>query len=158
MFTTRKILAGAAGGLVGGAVFGMMMAKMGMLPMIGKMVGVPTVAAGWIVHLAISAAIGASFGVLLGWLVTGRISGLVFGTAYGAAWWLLGPLTLMPLMMGMGLGVNWNLAAAEAMLPSLLGHAVFGLVMGPSYDLVRRRLASGRATVNRAAREAEVVA
>jgi hypothetical protein len=131
---------------------------MGMLPMIGKMVGVPTVAAGWIVHLTISAAIGASFGVLLGWLVTGQIGGLVFGTAYGTAWWFLGPLTLMPLMMGMGLGVNWNLAAAQAMLPSLLGHAVFGLVMGPSYDLVRRRLAGGRSTADRSAREVEVVA
>ena len=158
MFTTRKMLAGGVGGLLGGAVFGMMMAKMGMLPMIGKMVGMPTVAAGWIVHLGISAAIGTSFGVLLGWLVTGRISGLVFGTAYGSAWWLLGPLTLMPLMMGMGLGVNWNLAAAQAMLPSLLGHAVFGLVMGLGYDLVLRRLASGRSTAARSTREAEVVA
>ena len=66
MFGTRKILAGASSGVVGGLIFGLMMAKMGTLPMIGKMIGSPTVAAGWLVHLGISAAIGASFAVLLG--------------------------------------------------------------------------------------------
>lgn len=61
MFGTKKLIAGVAAGLAGGLVFGMMMAKMGMLPMIGKMVGSPTVAAGWLVHLGISASIGGSF-------------------------------------------------------------------------------------------------
>ena len=49
-------------------------------------------------------------------------------------WWVLGPLTLMPLMMGMGLGVNWNLGAAQAMLPSLMGHVIFGLLLGFVYS------------------------
>jgi hypothetical protein len=39
----------------------------------------------------------------------------------------------MPLMLGMGLGVNWNLAAAVQFLPSLLGHLVFGAVLGTTY-------------------------
>ena len=38
-------------------------------------------------------------------------------------------LTLMPLFLGMGLGANWNLNAAQNMLPSLMGHVVFGLVI-----------------------------
>ena len=46
---------------------------------------------------------------------------------------MLGPLTLMPLMLGMGLGVNWNLAAATKFLPSLMGHMIFGAVLGASY-------------------------
>jgi hypothetical protein len=158
MFGTRKILAGASSGVVGGLVFGLMMAKMGTLPMIGKMIGSPTVAAGWLVHLGISAAIGVSFAVLLGWLVSGRTSSVVFGTAYGAAWWLIGPLTLMPLMMGLGLGVNWNLAAAQTMLPSLMGHVVFGAVLGLTYHPVLRRLANRRSTAARAEQEAEVAA
>jgi len=40
----------------------------------------------------------------------------------------------MPLFMGMGLGVNWNAAAATNMLPSLMGHAIFGLVLGLVYS------------------------
>ena len=158
MFGTKKILAGAVGGIVGGLVFGLMMAKMGTLPMIGRMIGSPTIAAGWLVHLAISASIGASFAVLLGWLVAGRTSSVVFGTAYGMVWWLLGPLTLMPLMMGMGLGVNWNLAAAQTMLPSLMGHAGFGMVLGLTYQPVLRRLANRRSAAAREEQEAEAAA
>jgi len=109
-------------------------------------------------HLAISAFIGTSFAVILGWLVTGRISSLVFGTLYGAAWWLLGPLTLMPLMMGMGLGVNWNLEAAQAMLPSLMGHMIFGVVKGLAYVPLRQWLAGRRPEAGRKRAEAEVVA
>ena len=41
----------------------------------------------------------------------------------------------MPLFMGMGLGVNWNAAAATNMLPSLMGHLVYGAVLGLTYAL-----------------------
>ena len=37
---------------------------------------------------------------------------------------------LMPLFMGMGVGVNWNTAAAANMLPSLAGHLIFGAISG----------------------------
>jgi len=36
--------------------------------------------------------------------------------------------------MGMGFGVNWNAAAAQNMLPSLMGHIIFGLVLGFAYS------------------------
>ena len=130
---TKRIIHGIVGGLVGGVIFGLMMAKMGTLPMIGKMVGAPNAVAGFLVHLGISASIGASYGMLLGGLVRSRTGHLLAGLAYGSTWWVLGPLTLMPLFMGMGLGVNWNVAAATAMLPSLMGHAIFGLALGFAY-------------------------
>ena len=126
----QRVIRGSFAGIIGGMVFGIMMAMMGMLPMIGKMVGVPNAVSGFLVHLVISASIGGSFGVLFGGWVQGRGASLTAGLLYGSAWWLLGPLTLMPLFMGMGLGVNWNAGAAQAMLPSLMGHAIFGLVMG----------------------------
>jgi hypothetical protein len=129
-----KIKQGVIGGIMGGLVFGAMMAKMGMLPMIGKMAGQPNAIAGFLVHMVISAGIGGSFGFLLGGVAKNTVSSLVSGLAYGSLWWVLGPLTLMPLMMGMGLGVNWNAAAASNMLPSLMGHMVFGLVMGFAYS------------------------
>ncbi len=44
----------------------------------------------------------------------------------------------MPLFMGMGLGVNWNAAAAAAMLPSLVGHLVYGGILGLAYTWLRR--------------------
>ena len=136
----RAIWSGIIGGLAGGVVFGMMMAMMGVLPMIGKMVGQPSALVGFAVHMMISAGIGASFAVLFGRVVHTARSGLLAGMSYGGIWWVLGPLILMPWMMGMGFGTNLNLAAAGAALPSLMGHLVYGLVLGLVDILVTRRL------------------
>ncbi len=139
----RNIRVGAYGGIAGGVVFGLMMAQMGMLPMIGKMVGHPSAVTGFLVHLVISAGIGGSFAALFHSVVQSRTAGLGYGLTYGATWWFLGPLTLMPLMMGMGLGVNWNAAGASQMLPSLFGHLVYGAVLGLTYTRLRGRAYEG---------------
>jgi len=138
-FQAKQITHGIYGGLAGGVVFGVMMGMMGMLPMIGKMVGQPTAVVGFIVHLVISAVIGIVFSVTLGRCATDIGKGLGNGLLYGGVWWLLGPLTLMPLFMGMGLGVNWNLMAATKMLPSLMGHLIFGAILGIVYVLLQKR-------------------
>jgi len=36
--------------------------------------------------------------------------------------------------------VNWTIAAAQQMLPSLMGHMLFGLVLGTTYVLLRVRM------------------
>jgi len=124
----KGITRGIIGGLAGGALFGAMMGAMGMLPMIGKMVGHPSAAAGFLVHMMLSAVIGAAYGLTFGRMADGVRGGSVLGLVYGAGWWVLGPLTLMPLMMGMGL--HWSVGAAVHMFPSLMGHMMFGLVLG----------------------------
>ncbi len=134
----KQIICGIFGGLAGGLVFGAMMGMMGMLPMVGKLVEQPSAGMGFIVHLVNSAIIGAGFAFVLGRLVTSIGSGLRYGLLYGGAWWLLGPLTLMPLFMGMGLGVNWNFTSALNMLPSLMGHLIYGAVLGISYVSLQR--------------------
>ncbi len=133
---------GVYGGLAGGVVFGAMMAMMGMLPMIGNMVGIPSAWVGLFVHLIISAAIGGSFAVLLD--ASGQRGGVGSGLAYGFAWWILGPLTLMPFFMGMGLGVNWNVAAMGQAMPSLVGHLIFGAVLGVTYRWLRQPAGTAR--------------
>ena len=135
----RTITLGVYGGLAGGVVFGAMMGMMGMLPMIGKMVGHPSAITGFLVHLVNSAIIGAGFAVVFGRSVSGIGGGVSTGLLYGGFWWFLGPLTLMPLFMGMGLGVNWNAAAAVTMLPSLMGHLVYGAILGASFAWLRER-------------------
>ena len=135
----RNIVRGILWGLAGGLVFGAMMGMMGMLPMIAKMVGQPSAAVGFFVHLIISATIGVGFSITLGRYATDIGKGLGNGLLYGGVWWLLGPLTLMPLFMGMGLGVNWNLMAATKMMPSLMGHLIFGAILGIVYVLLQKR-------------------
>jgi uncharacterized membrane protein YagU involved in acid resistance len=136
---TKRIIHGVYGGLLGGLAFGAMMAGMGVLPMIGKMVGQPSNEVGFLVHMANSAIIGAGFAVVFHRFSTRISGGLRNGLLYGGVWWLLGPLTLMPLFLGMGLGVNWNAAAAAKMFPSLIGHLMYGAILGTVYSWLQAR-------------------
>ena len=141
----ERIKLGAYSGVAGGIIFGMMMGMMGMLPMVGMMAGSSSAAVGFLVHMGISTVIGAGFGVLLGATAHRMKPALGAGMAYGFAWWLLGPLTLMPLFMGMGLGANWSTGAMAQAMPSLMGHVLFGAVVGFTYHRLllgsRRQLA-----------------
>jgi hypothetical protein len=139
MFNSAQLRNGIIGGLAGGIIFGAMMGVMGMLPMIGKMVGQPSAIVGFGVHMVISTFIGLGFAVVFDRAITGLKNGAGFGISYGILWWILGPLTLMPLMMGMDLGVNWTAAAAVKMLPSLFGHAIYGVILGAFYGGLKNR-------------------
>jgi len=108
---SSRIGASIAAGLIAGVAFGMMVqnmmaptpdgGQMPMIAMVGKIVGSPTAVAGWLHHLFNSAVIGAVFGWLLGTRVHGLGSGVVWGVTYGFAWWILGGLVLMPVLLGM---------------------------------------------------------
>jgi uncharacterized membrane protein YagU involved in acid resistance len=122
---SRQLIAGVAGGIAGGAVFGAMMHMQGMIGMIAGLVGAEGSGAGWAVHLGISALIGLGFAIVFGRLVTGWGAGAGLGLAYGAVWWVLGPLVIMPAWMGMPLfQIN------ETAFMSLMGHLVYGTVLG----------------------------
>jgi hypothetical protein len=145
---SARIGAAIGAGLIAGIVFGVMMqlmmaptpegARMPMLAMVGQIVGSPTIVAGWLYHLFNSAVIGAVFGWLLGSRVHGYASGLGWGTAYGVAWWIIGGLILMPILLGMS-------AFAPLMMPSmrivaiasLIGHVIYGAILGDAYTWLR---------------------
>jgi uncharacterized membrane protein YagU involved in acid resistance len=133
----RSILLGTGAGLVGGAVFGMMMGMMNMLPMVAMLVKSDNPVVGFIVHMLISAAIGASFGAIMAVLpAQGRIGTIIAGTIYGAIWWVLGALILMPLMLGMS---EMVLKVGDMQWTSLMGHVIFGAVTGLVYSLLNNR-------------------
>ena len=104
--------------------------------MIGKMVGYPNAVVGFLVHLVISAGHRRqSFGLLLGPVVTGKRQRIERG--HGLRSGLVGAGPLDPdaaCSWAWASGVNWNTTAAPSMLPSLMGHAIFGLVLGFVYS------------------------
>ena len=124
----RSIGAGAAAGLVGGALFGMMMTAMGMMEMVAGLVESSSVAVGWLVHLVISAIFGAVYALVLGRPTTSYGRGVGLGLAYGLVVWVVGPLLVMPLWMGMP-----PFVIEQPQLMSMMGHAVFGLAVGLAY-------------------------
>ncbi|WP_053617037.1 hypothetical protein [Nocardiopsis sp. NRRL B-16309] len=128
-----RVWRGAIAGIGGGIVFGILMAMMGMLPMIAMMVGSESAVVGMAVHLVISAGVGLGFGVLAGPL-TARLGMLLgAGAVYGMVWWVLGPLVLMPAMMGMPL-----FTVDQTAMMSLMGHVIYGLATAGAFYALSR--------------------
>ncbi len=133
---------GAVAGLAGGVVFGILMAMMGILPMVGMLIGVENAFVGFLVHLVNSAIIGAIFGVLVAG-IAGRIWPLLgAGMIYGVVWWVLGALIIMPLWLSVTADPTMKdmvLTVGKDQWMSLMGHVIFGLVAaGVLYGLHRR--------------------
>ncbi|MBG6218227.1 F0F1-type ATP synthase assembly protein I [Arthrobacter sp. CAN_A6] len=130
-----RAVAGIVGGLAGGAVFGILMAMMGMLPMIASLVGSTSVGVGLAVHLVISVLIGLALTIPAAGLLSGSLlKSILVGALYGALWWVLGPLLIMPGMMGMPL---FTLDGAS--VTSLMGHVIYGLILGLVAAMITRR-------------------
>jgi hypothetical protein len=141
MHMRSRIGASIVAGVVAGLVFGMMMhvmtaptpdgGRMPVIAMVGQIVGSPTILAGWVYHLFNSAVIGAIFGWLLGPRVHGYGAGLAWGAAYGFAWWILGGLVLMPVLLGMPAFAPLMMTEMQMVaVGSLVGHLIYGLVLG----------------------------
>lgn len=103
---------------------------MGMPPMnIGEMLGSMmggVVALGWAAHFMI----GVALAVVYAAVASGRLPGPapVRGALFGLAPWLMAQLVVMP-MMGAGLFSGSAMVAAG----SLMGHLVYGAVLGAVY-------------------------
>src|SRR5690349_14520569 len=136
-------------GLVGGLAFGAAMLQLGVLPTIASLVRASSPQIGVLVHMAIAVIVGAGFGVLVSQQRAGAGETFFWGLTYGAVWWFLGPLTLLPLLLGRGLA--WGLAAAQAAFPSLLGHLVYGGCTALAFVALRRRPRLGHLAVARGA-------
>ncbi|MCU0476935.1 MAG: DUF1440 domain-containing protein [Anaerolineae bacterium] len=134
---TQHLVNGVIGGAVGGVAFGVMMGMQGMLPMVGMLIGQDNAVVGFVVHMLISAFIGATFGVIASRVGGGKLpTTLIVGTLYGVVWWVLGALILMPLMLGMNAMV---LQVGQMQINSLIGHAIFGVLMGGVYHVASSR-------------------
>lgn len=134
--TLRSLGWGALASLVGGVLFSLVMASTGALARIAGVVGGTSPVVGFLLHLLISAPIGMSYGLLFQRESPSVGAGVVWGMLYGLAWWFLGPLTLLPIMLGGSF--TWTPAAANAALPELVGHLLYGAVTAAVFLLLER--------------------
>jgi uncharacterized membrane protein YagU involved in acid resistance len=132
----KMVGAGALAGLGGGVLFGAMMGMMGMLPMVGMLIGQENSTIGFIVHLVISAILGAVYGAFAG-RVSGGGANFVAGVIYGLIWWVLGALVMMPLMLGMN---EMVFQIGQPQWMSLIGHVIYGVATAFLVPPISQRL------------------
>ncbi len=133
----RALGRGAASGLVGGAVFTLVMLQIGFLPQVASLVDSASPRSGLLVHFAIAVLIGMSYGVLFRRQSFDLSSALGWGMAYGFLWWILGALTLMPVFLGSG--PQWAASTAAETFPALVGHLGYGASLGVAFFLLEAR-------------------
>ena len=137
---TRSVRAagrGALAGLVGGMLFTVVMVQIGFLPTVANLIGSASALTGFVVHLVIACLIGISYGLLFRRQSYDVGSALGWGVSYGFFWWILGPLTLMPSLLGAT--PEWTVEAAVAAFPSLVGHLAYGAGLALVYYWLEAR-------------------
>ena len=132
----RALVVGGVAGIVGGWAFGKWMAQVNFFPLIAGLVNSDSPPIGMTLHFVIAIFIGASFGVLFQRDVRGFGSSLCWGLAYGVLWWFLGPLTLLPILGGSV--PEWSYEQGGALFGSLVGHVIYGLLLGLVYAALDR--------------------
>lgn len=150
-----RIRSGVFAGLIAGVPFGLAMQMMSaptptggtvpMMLMVAMVVRSQSLLFGWVYALFNSAVIGAIFGWLLGQRVQSFAGSLLWGIVYGAAWWILGGLVLMPWLLGMPPFAPLAMADMRSVaIGSLVGHVLYGLILGLGYVWLEGRRAALR--------------
>ena len=85
----------------------------------------------------ISALIGVTFGLLFRNEAASLGHGIAWGWLFGLIWWYAGPVTLMPLILTGE--CDWSTGAASALLPSMMGHLIYGAVTALTFLILERR-------------------
>ncbi len=132
----RAIWLGAVAGLLGGLVFGIALTNRGMMAGIAGLFHLDNTLLGWVIHLFFSAIIGGLYGFWFSIFkgASKYSDGAANGMTYGFVWWGLGTMTLAPLLQQGS--VAWTLSAVMTAFPSLIGHLVYGLVLGIAFQII----------------------
>jgi FtsH-binding integral membrane protein len=148
----RSLQWGAIAGLTGGIVSSPFLFASHVL---SNIVGVDTHLSafhGLLVHLLVSTIIGMSYGVLFRDEASNLGMASAWGGMFGLIWWYIGPLTLLPLILTGE--VDWRITAVSTLLPSLLGHLIYGACTASVFYIFEYKDANKRVLDSRmAARE-----
>jgi uncharacterized membrane protein YagU involved in acid resistance len=112
------------------------MAQVNFYPLIAGLVGSNSRTVGQWLHFLIAVIIGSTFGLLFQREARGFGSSMTCGVAYGIFWWFLGPLTILPLWLRKPL--DWSNDHSSELFGSLVGHVVYGLIVGLVYAFLDR--------------------
>jgi NADH dehydrogenase len=92
------------------------------------LLGLTSIGAGYLSHLIVAVAAGAGFGIIFRLQANSYAAQISNGMLYGLLWWIVGPLTLSPLLMGRV--PTWGLLEAGHAFFNLIGHIAYGGITG----------------------------
>ncbi len=130
----RDLWSGAGAGLVGGFVLAASSHLQGKMSMAAGLTGLTSSHAALAVQLGIAVVLGAGFGAIFRHQPDSYATSITGGLLYGLLWWIVGPLTLSPLLHGMV--PTWSLEDAVAGFPGLIAHLLYGGVMGVTFYML----------------------
>jgi hypothetical protein len=132
----RAIFVGGFAGVLSGMIFGRWSSAGDYFPLIAGLGEFNSRAATIALEFGVALFIGASFGLLFQRDVRGYGSSMGWGLGFAIFWWFLGPLTLFPLASGLKL--DWSTDHGSELFGSLVGHILYGLILGVAYATIDR--------------------
>jgi len=131
---------GAAASVVGGSLFTVVLLVTGSLQDMAKIFGSSSLTFGVVINMIVSAFIGMSYGLLFRHEAPDAGSAIAWGFVYGLLWWFIGPMTLLPILLGGSF--SWTTGTAASLLPSLIGHLIYGAATAVTFLALERRHAA----------------
>lgn len=128
---SRAIVAGGLAGTFSGLIFGYWMLVGNFFPLLAGFGNFPDHSTSVALQFLIALTLGAVFGVLFQPDVRSYGSCMGWGLGFAILWWFNGPLTIFPAIMGLPL--DWSAENAGGLFGPLIGHILYGLLLGISY-------------------------
>jgi len=130
----RALFAGGAAGVVAALIFSRWMYSGDFYPLIAGFGGLSTHFRMVVFHFAVACMIGGTFGLLFQADIRNLGSAMGWGMGYSMFCWFLGQFTLFPLLSGGT--ADWSAERAGGLFGPLVGHILFGLILGVVYATV----------------------
>ncbi len=133
----RALWRGALAGAVGGLLFTYVMVQIGGLQDVANLARADAELVGLIIHFIIATTWGATYGALFRRQTYDVGSAVGWGVSYAFFIWVIGPNTLMPILLGSA--PVWSADTAAGLNASLIGHLAYGAALGITFHYFEAR-------------------
>jgi hypothetical protein len=137
--TLRSLSWGAIAGLIGGIAAAPILFATGVLPRLTASTTDFATPKALLANVLVSIVLGMLYGVLFRNESSSIGMGVAWGWLFGLIWWYAGPITLQPLILTGQ--CDWSTDAVSYLLPSLMGHLIYGAVTALVFMILELRYA-----------------
>jgi hypothetical protein len=137
--TLRSLSWGAIAGFIGGIVASPIFFATGVLPRLSNSSDASSTLKVLLAHVLVSVVLGMFYGILFRNESSNIGMGIAWGWLFGLIWWYAGPITIQPLLLTGQ--CDWSTDAVSFLLPSLMGHLIYGAITALVFMILELRYA-----------------